>query len=126
MEAYSLDAFLQSPKLLRSLETYAASRQSDQETTKAAIFADSPLLLVEIHSAADYFTDDAELMTNPPPVLVDLILDPFLFNVLPQSLLPTVCYLVLIGITSWFIARWVASSLLSVAGSATSPAKKKI
>jgi len=72
-------------------------------------------LLIEIRAAADYFTDDKDLMSHPPPVLVDLILDPFLLNVLPRSLLPTVGYLLLVGVTTWYVARWIASGLHSVA-----------
>ncbi|EFY88317.1 hypothetical protein MAC_05658 [Metarhizium acridum CQMa 102] len=125
MEAYTLDTVLENDKLLHSLSAYAASRPNIQTTRQSTIIPDSSSLLVEIHSAADYFTDNAELMTNPPPVLVDLILDPFLFNVLPKSLLPTVGYLSLLGIVTWFAARWVASSLQSVADLMETPSKKQ-
>ncbi|KHN95851.1 GPI-Mannosyltransferase II co-activator, Pga1 [Metarhizium album ARSEF 1941] len=117
MEAYTLETVVRDPRLLRSLNAYAASRPSVQTTKHSTIGSESRSLLVEIHSAADYFTDNAELMTRPPPILVDFILDPFLFNVLPQSLLPTVGYLSLLGIVTWFVGRWVASSLRRVADS---------
>ncbi|OAQ74321.1 GPI-Mannosyltransferase II co-activator domain-containing protein [Pochonia chlamydosporia 170] len=125
MEAYTPDRVLENPKLLQSLNTYVASLQHDQGTRKTTKLPKSPSLLVEIHSAADYFTDNKELMANPSPVLVDLILDPFLFNVLPESLLPTVGYLGLLGIMTWIMARWVASGLRAAAGTAELPAKKR-
>lgn len=64
-------------------------------------------------------------MKDPPPVLVDLILDPYLYNVLPQSLVPTVCYIVIVSIVSWFVARWVSNSLVSVASSGDTDQAKK-
>lgn len=64
-------------------------------------------------------------MRDPPPVLVDLILDPYLYNVLPQSLVPTVCYVVAVGILSWFVARWAARSLASVASENNDRTKKQ-
>lgn len=126
MEAYTIDTVLESPQLLKSLNTYAASRHDDRGAKTHVVLPDNlSALLVEIHAAADYFTDDKELMSNPPPVLVDLILDPFLFNVIPQSLLPTIGYLGLLGITTWFVARWIASSLQSVGGAMEPRAKKR-
>ncbi|QLI67106.1 uncharacterized protein G6M90_00g034920 [Metarhizium brunneum] len=125
MEAYTLDTVLENDKLLQSLNAYAAFRPKIQTTKQSTIIPNSSSLLIEIHSAADYFTDNAELMANPPPVLVDLILDPFLLNVLPKSLLPTVGYLSLLGVVTWFVARWVASSLQSVADSMETPSKKQ-
>lgn len=75
-------------------------------------------------AAADYFTDNAELMMNPPSVLVDLILDPFLLNVLPRSLLPTSGYIVVVAIVTWIVARWTASYLGSITRP-QDPAKKQ-
>lgn len=43
-------------------------------------------------------------MRRPEPVLVDLILDPFLLGVLPRTLLPTVGYVVLVAAASWIVA----------------------
>ena len=73
-------------------------------------------MLVEIQAAADYFTDHEELMKNPPPVLVDLVLDPYLFNAIPHSLLPIVAYLVLVGMVTWVAARWIVDRFRFVAG----------
>jgi hypothetical protein len=83
------------------------------------------VLLLHIQAAADYFTHDAALMQNPPPVLVDLILDPYVFNVVPRSLLPTAGYLVVLAILSWFAAQWIAKQLQSIAGAADHQAKQK-
>lgn len=77
-------------------------------------------MLLRVLASADYYTDDAGLMANPPPVLVDLILDPFIFNVLPRSLAPTVGYVIAVAGASWFVARAIASLLR---GYAAGPAR---
>lgn len=64
----------------------------------------SSVLLLRIDAAADYFTTDRALMLHPEPVLADVILDPFLLNVLPRTLLPTVGYVVLVAAASWVLA----------------------
>lgn len=43
-------------------------------------------------------------MLRPEPVLADVILDPFLLNVLPRTLLPTVGYVVFVAAASWVLA----------------------
>ncbi|PNY29269.1 Uncharacterized protein TCAP_00815 [Tolypocladium capitatum] len=136
LDVYELDTVWQTPEFIQSLTEYATSRQADLALDGQDLKAQkSPsddlgerkasVLLLRVRAAADYFTDDAELMQNPPPVLVDLILDPFLYNVVPQSLIPTAGYLVLVGAVTWFAARWIASSLQSVAGSPESQTTKQ-
>lgn len=127
LETYTLDTIAQNAELLASLKQYAVSQKPQGEAVqkkKISMAEGKSALLVEIQAAADYFTDHRELMTHPPPVLVDLILDPYLFNVVPQSLLPTVGYLIIVGITTWFAARWIASGLRSVAGPPQSNLRK--
>lgn len=38
------------------------------------------------------------------PADFDLVLDPYLLNILPQSLLPTATYILLLAIGSWFLS----------------------
>jgi hypothetical protein len=64
-------------------------------------------------------------MQNPPPVLVDLILDPYVLNVVPRSLLPTAGYLVIVAVLTWFVARWIAGQLQAVATAADEETDKK-
>ena len=65
------------------------------------------ILLLEVHAAADYFSLNKTLMENVPPVLVDVILDPYIFNVFPESLVPTAGYLICIAVMAWFISGYV-------------------
>lgn len=50
-------------------------------------------------------------MRNVEPVAVDLILDPFLWNVFPRSLVPTAGWIVVVAVVAVFVARWVGAEL---------------
>ncbi|RSL71670.1 hypothetical protein CEP53_001422 [Fusarium sp. AF-6] len=127
MDVYELDTVWDTPELMQSLADYAYSRQpstdsqEDHEGERSA-----SVLLLQIKASADYFTDDTALMRDPPPVLVDLILDPYLYNLIPRSLVPTIGFLVLVGLVAWFVARSVASKLQSIAVAGESREKKEI
>ena len=54
-------------------------------------------------------------MENSPSVYVDIILDPFLLNVLPMSLLPTVGYILALLPIAWFTAKRVSEWTESLA-----------
>ncbi|KAI4592347.1 hypothetical protein KJ359_011287 [Pestalotiopsis sp. 9143b] len=66
------------------------------------------------------------LMAEVPPVLVDIILDPYIFNVLPRSLVPTVGYIVIIAVFSWFLASRISTWIRGLATSQQSPTKKDL
>lgn len=68
---------------------------------------DSTFVFLQVFAAADYFTLNQTLMEVVPPVAVDIILDPYVFNVFPRSLVPTAGYLIAIAITAWFVSSWV-------------------
>lgn len=137
--AFDLDVFemktvWETPELIQSLAAYSYSRLSDatpeedgelQAPDPASVEKQSSLLFLRVIAAADYYTDDAVLMSSPPPVLVDIILDPFLLNVLPQSLLATVGYVTAVAAASLFVARWIATSLASLAETRGAGDKKK-
>ena len=54
-------------------------------------------------------------MTDVPPVLVDVILDPYLLNVFPRSLVPTAGYLVVLAIGAWFLSGVIWRILVQIA-----------
>lgn len=43
--------------------------------------------------------------------LINKVLDPFLFNIFPQSLLPTAAYIILIAVGGWFLSSFVWKKL---------------
>ena len=114
-------------ELISSLAKYSQSHQSStieadgrisnvyKTSSEATYDAVSSVLLLHIQAAADYFTTNRTLMENAPPVFVDIILDPFLLNVLPQSLLPTVGYIIVLAIGSWFLSKHISSWVITLA-----------
>ncbi|KAK0634637.1 hypothetical protein B0T17DRAFT_485745 [Bombardia bombarda] len=123
VNTYELETVWSTPELITSLWEYSISRQPttaeedrDQKPRihrpEKSVMAgveekEASLLFLQIVSAADYFTTNATLMANVPPVDVDIILDSFLLNVLPRSLLPTIAYIVVVAVASLFLSRRV-------------------
>lgn len=128
MDTYGLDHVFETPKLITSLYNYSTSRQhyyssttsssprrpgvADPKGTWAGAAADNrerqaSILFLRVSAAADYFTTNQTLMQHPEPVLVDIILDPFVYNVLPRTLVPTVGYIVFVAGASWVLAARV-------------------
>ena len=108
----SLSSFVERPKDRRAHTgpaTGGRSRGANQES----------LLFLRIQAAADFFTTNKTLMSEPPPVDIDIILDPYLVNIFPQSLLPTAGYIVVLAIGSWFLSSYIWKHLRPA-----SPAKK--
>ena len=83
------------------------------------------VLFLEILAAADYFTMNKTLMDSVPPVFVDIILDPFLFNVFPRSLVPTAIYIIVLAIGSWFLSKFISAWILGLAKEDMAAVEKK-
>ncbi|KAI9901728.1 hypothetical protein N3K66_003545 [Trichothecium roseum] len=141
LDVFEVDTVWQIPQLIRSLNSFSRSRLPDTGTPirneeqklhdrrTAATYSQGEdhksILFLRVSAAADYFTDDLALMQDPPPVLVDVILDPYLYNILPHSLMLTGVYVVLVAILSFYVARWIASYLEAVADELPSPSRSK-
>ncbi|OQV06209.1 hypothetical protein CLAIMM_10814 [Cladophialophora immunda] len=119
---HSLDHAFATPDLLTSLSAYAYARhaQLGSEDSQRLLLrkakADtshigSTFLFLQVFAAADYFSLNQTLMEVVPPVAVDVILDPYLFNILPRSLAPTGLYLLVIAVGAWFLSAWIARLL---------------
>ncbi|KXJ97413.1 hypothetical protein Micbo1qcDRAFT_230076 [Microdochium bolleyi] len=131
LETFELDKVFGTPELISSLSAYSYARHNNssssaaQQDTAKIRARDSngkddtehhrSVLFLRIFAAADYFTLHKGLMTTVPPVRVDVILDPFLLNVLPRSLLPIVGYIIIVAVGSWFLAKNIAGALRHVA-----------
>lgn len=50
-------------------------------------------------------------MRSPPAVAVDLILDPFIGNIFPRSLIPTAGWIAVVAVVAFFLVRWVSAEL---------------
>lgn len=100
----------------------------------------SSVLFLRICTAADYFSSDESLMLHVPPVDVDIskrpicpklsshllsfshpVLDPYILNVLPRSLAPTVGYLVLVAVGSYFLSDIIWNWFRSIGQKSAEP-----
>lgn len=128
------------PDLLSAVSTYAfakhassspdelliaQSRSAQRRATASTV--PTTFLFLQILAAADYYTLNKTLMENVPPVHADVILDPFLLNILPKSLLPTGIYLITIAVVGWFLSGWLYDNVILAMASpaATSPSEFK-
>lgn len=93
-------------------DSLKAAHESGQESNSKSN-AESVLAL-RIRAAADFFTSNQTLMRHPPPVDVDIILDPYVGNIFPASLIPTAVYITTLAIIGWFISGVVWSYLRSI------------
>ena len=59
------------------------------------------------------------LMEHPPLVNVDIILDPFLFNVLPESLLATIGYIIFVAAAAYLVSRRIVPMLHGIIATTT-------
>lgn len=115
---------------MTSLATYSQTRQSQTESFEYLIPSISrnfktseygsdhlqSVLLLQILATADYYTTNRTLMDHVPPVFVDIILDPYILNIFPRSLVSTGVHLSIVAISSWFLAKYIAKWLQMIAG----------
>ncbi|KAJ0421935.1 hypothetical protein BJY00DRAFT_101741 [Aspergillus carlsbadensis] len=121
LRTYTLPQVLENRSLLYSISAYSSVRLSavpqsqpqkiltrkQRGLSQDAATSDSVLFL-QIITAADYFSLDQALMENVPSVLADIILDPFLGNIFPRSLVPTACWVAVVTVLAVLVARWAA------------------
>lgn len=93
------------PELIQTLAAYAEEPDRKRpEPSQSLAKSKESVLFLRVRVAADFFTTDKKLMSNPPPVDVDLILDPYVFNVFPRSLGPTAAYIVALAVVAWIVS----------------------
>jgi hypothetical protein len=112
---FRLDVFDIS-ELLANPELFAASSQAEVSLPLHPAEKRENALLLRIQAAADFFTTDKSRMRDPPPVEVDIILDPYFANIFPKSLLATAGYIVCLAVGSWFISGTIWTRLQSITG----------
>ncbi|KZM28848.1 uncharacterized protein EKO05_0008553 [Ascochyta rabiei] len=118
LDTYSIAQVFDTPNLISSLASYSEqlaephlkSSLDTQRTLKEA----QSILFLRVQAAASYYSTNRSLMERPPLVDVDIILDPFLLNVLPRSLVPVAIYITAVAVAAWFISGYLYRWLLSV------------
>ena len=102
------------PGLLWTVHSTAQLPDNPEELLGSATAAQESALFVHIQAAADFYSLNETLLSNPPVVEVDIILDPYIFNVFPRSLLPIGIYLSFVAVASLFLSRAIASWLHNI------------
>ncbi|KAI8278660.1 hypothetical protein K4K59_009136 [Colletotrichum sp. SAR11_240] len=131
LDVFELPVVWDTPELISSLAKYASSRIANREADNSSASYSTPmeqetsLFFLRVLAAADYYTHNATLMANVEHVRADLILDPFLLNVLPRSLLPTVFYINGVAIMAWFLSRVILIWIQPVLAAEGKPERKK-
>jgi hypothetical protein len=123
LDVFPISTVWEEPSLISSLANYSELRQNTPVLSPFNVGTgearDSSILFLRIDAAADYYTHDKNLMQQPPPVLVDVILDPFLLNVFPRSLLPTAVYVSVVALIAWVASNKIWNLMLGIASQAT-------
>ncbi|KAF2156097.1 hypothetical protein K461DRAFT_291050 [Myriangium duriaei CBS 260.36] len=112
LEVYTLSEAFDTPALIQDLARFAnehAHLQDSPDYAEQDAFIQSPqsLLFLRTWAAADYFTLKKEMMRSPPVVHIDLILDPYLLNAVPRSLLATAGYILCVALVGWTVSSRV-------------------
>ncbi|CAO2648579.1 Nn.00g078460.m01.CDS01 [Neocucurbitaria sp. VM-36] len=120
LDTYPLTQVFDTPGLISSLAQYSellqdANPQVERYSQEAQQTALQSALFLRVQAAAAFYSTNRTLMENPPPVHVDIILDPFVLNIFPQSLGPFALYVSAVAVGAWFLSGYIYRWLLSVA-----------
>ncbi|KAJ4369932.1 hypothetical protein N0V83_005696 [Neocucurbitaria cava] len=120
LDTYPITQVFDTPELISSLAQYSeqlqgAKSQVEPYNHEPQQTAPQSVLFLRIQAAASYYSTNRTLMESPPPVHVDIILDPFLLNIFPQSLGPFALYVSAVAVGAWFLSGYIYRWLLSVA-----------
>lgn len=120
LEHHSVNTVFDTASLIQDLSVFAEAHQplaNHATNTHGKVEEQSPqaLLFLRVWAAADFFSLNDTLMNQPLTVDVDIILDPYVLNIFPVSLLPTGAYVLIIGAISWPLSKlfwnWLQSSI---------------
>ncbi|KAH7411686.1 hypothetical protein DE146DRAFT_641112 [Phaeosphaeria sp. MPI-PUGE-AT-0046c] len=120
LDTFTVQHTFDTPELVTSLAHYSEQLQDPGPQSKEYSHAVQPavaqsLLFLRVQAAASYYSANRTLMEYPEPVDVDIILDPFLLNILPQSLGPVAVYITAVAIGAWILSgyfyRWLTSTV---------------
>ncbi|TKA74872.1 hypothetical protein B0A55_05040 [Friedmanniomyces simplex] len=105
LDVYNTSHAFDTPKLIQSLAAFSEAQPAiDLPQDIGSGSSEESLLFLRVQAAADFFTTNKTLMSSPPAVDVDIILDPYLANAFPRSLLPTAIYIVALAIGAWILS----------------------
>ncbi|OAL55570.1 hypothetical protein IQ07DRAFT_171748 [Pyrenochaeta sp. DS3sAY3a] len=119
LDTFPITHVLDTPDLISSLARYSDQAQflKDQLEPHKEHTYDTPdsLLFLRIQAAGSYYSTNRTLMDFPPPVHADIILDPFILNIFPQSLAAFAIYVSAVAVGAWFLSGFIYRWLIVVA-----------
>lgn len=108
LDVHNFSHVFDTPHLIQGLATFAELQalqpQAEDNKPPRQNYSTGTILFLHVQAAADYFTTNKTLMQHPPPVDIDIILDPYLANVVPVSLLPTAAYIIVLAVGAWLLS----------------------
>lgn len=106
LTVYGISHVFDTPSLIQSLSAFTEKNieQSGEGFSQQGEDLIGSLLFLRVQAVADYFTTNKSLMQRPPLVHADIILDRYLLNVFPESLVPTAGYLMVLAILAFFVS----------------------
>ncbi|PWW72681.1 hypothetical protein C7212DRAFT_226101, partial [Tuber magnatum] len=127
LNIYTASQLLDKPPLLANMTAYSSRQLSLSPINELSVPSTAPrsVLYLVIQAKADYYTHEKHRMETPDPVEVEIILDPFILNVLPESLLPIVITIVLIALSAFWASGRVYNALRNIASLDQSRGDKK-
>ncbi|KAL2759526.1 hypothetical protein ACRALDRAFT_2023707 [Sodiomyces alcalophilus JCM 7366] len=73
-------------------------------------------IFLRVRAAADYYSEDAARMAQVEPPLVDIIMDPYVLGIIPESLMSTVAYVIVIAVLAILLSRHIVSRIRRLIG----------
>jgi hypothetical protein len=107
IDTYDITTVFDTPSLITSLAEFSEQQlrqYPDGVKPSCSPTVKESLLFLRVQAAADFFSTDKTLMQQPPPVDIDIILDPYVGSIFPQSLGPTAVYLLILAAGSWVLS----------------------
>ncbi|OJD31903.1 uncharacterized protein BKCO1_4300029 [Diplodia corticola] len=114
LDAHPITHVFDTPELITSLASFSENIPEanlivdDRRATEAAETSTS-LLFLRIQAAADFYSLNKTRMSSPPDVKVDIILDPYILNAVPRSLIPTGVYIIALAVGAWFLSSFIVN-----------------
>ncbi len=116
LDVFTVDELDTLPRALESLSRLSRGFDGLHPPPKSSLI--ESILVLRLQAAADCYSSNKSLMLRPPPVDIDIILDPYLWSVFPTSLLPIAAYITILAGLGWYISDIIWSYLASIADSA--------
>ncbi|KAG0132160.1 hypothetical protein HOY82DRAFT_558244 [Tuber indicum] len=127
LNIYTAPQLLDKPSLLANVTAYATRQLSFSPANELSGPSAAPrsVLYLDIRAKAGYYTHEKRRMETPDPVEVEITVDPFVLNVLPESLLPIAVMVILTTLSAFWTSGRVYSALRDIASLKQSPYDKK-